>query len=593
MGAKMQPLIPLLPYQQRWVEDKSRFKLVNKARQTGFSFAVSLEVLLDALERKTLWVLLSKGERQSRELMDKVQMHAKAASYALDVIEADFKVGKDSYKQLELNLPNGSRIIALPANPDTARGFSGNVVLDEFAFHADSKAIWAALYPTITRGYKLRIISTPNGVGNQFEKLVSDPDNNWSKHEVDIYLAVSEGLDLNIEELRREAGSEDTWLQEYCCKFLDESSSFLTFDLINGCSDGKAARNLPELIDPAAQLYLGFDVARKKHLSVIWLLEKAGERYNTICVKEMQGMKFRDQRQLLYTFLDLPNLYRACIDATGIGAQLAEDAKLDYGYKVEPVMFTGASKEDMAVHIRGLFEDRLITIPKDDKIRDDLHSVKKVVTSGGSVRYVAPETDDGHADRFWALALAAHAGQPLHLLQIGRDFAAELRAEHPRHRREVLRLVVGIGNAPDVGINLFGRGLRHLERGREGFEQGRRGHVHPLVGALRREDHRHQQLVGVLVAQFAFGRGHVLRKPGDDAVVTLSDSHIFFFLDRRNRIFFTSSPAPSGQSARRGQARRSRHQRARYSPTGPLYDSTHNATEERLRSRAKRRLPSP
>lgn len=114
MGAKMQPLIPLLPYQQRWVEDKSRFKLVNKARQTGFSFAVSLEVLLDALERKTLWVLLSKGERQSRELMDKVQMHAKAASYALDVIEADFKVGKDSYKQLELNLPNGSRIIALP-----------------------------------------------------------------------------------------------------------------------------------------------------------------------------------------------------------------------------------------------------------------------------------------------------------------------------------------------------------------------------------------------------------------------------------------------------------------------------------------------
>jgi phage FluMu gp28-like protein len=411
MGAKMQPLIPLLPYQQRWVEDKSRFKLVNKARQTGFSFAVSLEVLLDALERKTLWVLLSKGERQSRELMDKVQMHAKAASYALDVIEADFKVGKDSYKQLELNLPNGSRIIALPANPDTARGFSGNVVLDEFAFHADSKAIWAALYPTITRGYKLRIISTPNGVGNQFEKLVSDPDNNWSKHEVDIYLAVSEGLDLNIEELRREAGSEDTWLQEYCCKFLDESSSFLTFDLINGCSDGKVARNLPELIDPAAQLYLGFDVARKKHLSVIWLLEKAGERYNTICVKEMQGMKFRDQRQLLYTFLDLPNLYRACIDATGIGAQLAEDAKLDYGYKVEPVMFTGASKEDMAVHIRGLFEDRLITIPKDDKIRDDLHSVKKVVTSGGNVRYVAPETDDGHADRFWALALAAHAGR--------------------------------------------------------------------------------------------------------------------------------------------------------------------------------------
>lgn len=128
MQNKPQPLIPLLPYQQRWIEDKSRFKLVNKARQTGFSFAVGLEVLLDALERKTLWVLLSKGERQSRELMDKVQMHARAASYALEAVESDFKVDNQSYKQLELNLPNGSRIIALPANPDTARGFSGNVV---------------------------------------------------------------------------------------------------------------------------------------------------------------------------------------------------------------------------------------------------------------------------------------------------------------------------------------------------------------------------------------------------------------------------------------------------------------------------------
>lgn len=231
MQNKPQPLIPLLPYQQRWIEDKSRFKLVNKARQTGFSFAVGLEVLLDALERKTLWVLLSKGERQSRELMDKVQMHARAASYALEAVESDFKVDNQSYKQLELNLPNGSRIIALPANPDTARGFSGNVVLDEFAFHNDSKAIWAALYPTITRGYKLRIVSTPNGVGNQFEKLVSDPDNGWSKHEVDIYLAAAEGLDVNIEDLKREAGSEDTWLQEYCCKFLDKPPASLPLTL--------------------------------------------------------------------------------------------------------------------------------------------------------------------------------------------------------------------------------------------------------------------------------------------------------------------------------------------------------------------------
>lgn len=411
MTAARKPAVPLLPYQERWVKDKSRFKIVNKARQTGFSFAVALEVLLDALEKKTLWVLLSKGERQSKELMEKVQMHAKAVNLALEAVESDFKVEKESYKMLELNLPNGSRIIALPANPDTARGFSGNVVLDEFAFHKDSKLIWSALYPTITRGYKLRVISTPNGVGNQYEKLVNDPENGWSKHEVDIYRAKDEGLDLDIEALHKEAGSEDTWLQEYCCKFLDEASSYLTYELIDGCSVGKVLHNIPDNISPEAELYLGYDIARKKHLSVIWLMEKLGEKYKTICVKEMHNELFRRQKEILYEFLELPQLHRACIDATGIGAQLAEDAKLDYGYKVEPVTFTGATKEDMAVHIRGLFEDKNVQIPKEDKIRDDLHSVRKLVTSGGSIRYVAPDTEDGHADRFWALALAAHAGR--------------------------------------------------------------------------------------------------------------------------------------------------------------------------------------
>lgn len=411
MENKTTAIIPLLPYQEKWVKDESRFKIVNKARQTGFSFAASLEVVLDALRRKTLWVLLSKGERQSRELMEKVQMHCRGINLLAKSKEINFKIGESSYKQLEMQLPNGSRIIALPANPDTARGFSGNVVLDEFAFHADSKAIWKALYPTITRGYKLRIISTPNGIGNQFEKIYHDTTNQWSKHEVDIYSAVKDGLKVDLEALRREAGDEDTWQQEYCCQFLDEASSYLTYELIDGCSSGPARRSLPDDIAAEAELYLGFDIARKKHLSVIWLMEKDGGQYRTICVKEMRNVTFRGQYEELKKFLSLPQLARACIDATGIGAQLAEAAREDFGGVAEPVIFSAGAKEDMAVYVRGLFEDRYIKIPKDDKIRDDLHSVRKIVTASGNIRYEAPETEDGHADRFWAMALAANAGR--------------------------------------------------------------------------------------------------------------------------------------------------------------------------------------
>ena len=54
-------------------------------------------------------------------------------------------------------------------------------------------------------------------------------------------------------------------------------------------------------------------------------------------------------------------------------------------------------------------EDRRLRIPHDGKIRADLRSVTKQVTGAGNIRFTAERTRDGHADRFWALALAIHA----------------------------------------------------------------------------------------------------------------------------------------------------------------------------------------
>jgi hypothetical protein len=42
-------------------------------------------------------------------------------------------------------------------------------------------------------------------------------------------------------------------------------------------------------------------------------------------------------------------------------------------------------------------------------IRADLRSVTKQTTEAGNIRFTAERTPDGHADRFWALALAVHA----------------------------------------------------------------------------------------------------------------------------------------------------------------------------------------
>ena len=140
---------------------------------------------------------------------------------------------------LEIVFSNGSRIIGLPANPDTARGWSGNILLDEFALHKDNRAIWRALFPTITRGYRIRIISTPFGKKNKFYELCTE-DNGYSKHLVPIAKAIQEGLVLKdengkpstIEALKKAFGDDEGWAQEYDVEFIDEATAWLTYELI-------------------------------------------------------------------------------------------------------------------------------------------------------------------------------------------------------------------------------------------------------------------------------------------------------------------------------------------------------------------------
>ena len=125
--------VPLYPYQERWVKDASRFKIVVKATQIGYSFAAALEAVLDCLAHPTLWIVLSRGERQSLEFMQKVLQHAQALRVLGSKLETSSFFESTSVSQHEVKFPNGSRIIGLPANPDTARGYTGNMILDEFA----------------------------------------------------------------------------------------------------------------------------------------------------------------------------------------------------------------------------------------------------------------------------------------------------------------------------------------------------------------------------------------------------------------------------------------------------------------------------
>ncbi len=76
---------------------------------------------------------------------------------------------------------------------------------------------------------------------------------------------------------------------------------------------------------------------------------------------------------------------------------------------IEGVTFTASVKEELAYPLRARFEDQTIRIPDSEEIISDLRAIKKTVGVSGQIRFDASRNENGHADRFWALALACEA----------------------------------------------------------------------------------------------------------------------------------------------------------------------------------------
>jgi len=436
------PALTLYPYQRRWFEDRSRFKIGMFARQTGKTFTTCLEIVDDVFEaeaegRRTRWVILSRGERQAKEAMDeaikpfcRAYQELFAAVLKIEPVfrEYEWQGQEVRCNALEVTFPGGSRITALPANPDTARGFSANVFLDEFGFHADSRRIWAALFPVISNGYRLRVVSTPNGKGNKFHDLVTGQDDRWSRHVVDIHRAVAEGLPRDIDALREALGDADAWAQEYELQWLDEASAWLPYDLIGAVEHPAAG-------DPihyqGGACFLGNDIAARNDLWVTWVLEAVGDVLWTREVVTLRRASFAEQDATMDDLFQRYRVVRLGMDQTGMGEKPVEDAKRRYGEsRVEGVLFTAANKLMLATVGKEAFEDRRVRIPAGDPaLRADLHKLKKVTGPTGTPRFVAESDGTGHADRAWAGFLAVHAAtdatyQPYAYIPVRADHAS-------------------------------------------------------------------------------------------------------------------------------------------------------------------------
>ena len=428
-------------YQLRWLNDRSRFKIGKWSRQVGKTFTTTFEIaeeLVSALVNghAAPWVMLSRGERQSAENLRQLKMHLKAMGKAFEELESEFRVDENiSYKQLEIRLSEDVWVIALPANPDTARGYSANIYLDEFAIHRDSREIWAALFPVISAGWRIIITSTPKGKSNKFYELMTAEGEDWSRHIVDIHAAVADGLPRDIEALKSALADDDAWAQEFELHWLDEASAWLSYDLITAVEDDAAG-------DPTlyrgGPCYLGNDIAARRDLWVTWVLEEVGDVLWQRMLVIRRRASFAEQDRVMDELFETFLVARLCMDQTGMGEKPVEDAKRRYGSaRVEGVLFTPAAKLILATTGKQAFEDRKVRIQSGDTpLRTDLHTIKKVVGPTGVPRFLADSDSGGHADRAWALFLALHGSIDLQALPAGASIDPSPEINRPQRAEQ-------------------------------------------------------------------------------------------------------------------------------------------------------------
>jgi phage FluMu gp28-like protein len=237
-------LLEFRPYQRKVFDNKTDgVEILLWGRQTGKSYTLAAWAVDRLLTRPgRLVTVLSNSKTNGMEFNVQVAKVCEKLGQAFEFVDLSPDKRYETMNcETRIRVAGKvGRIKILAANPRTARGFSGDLILDEFAFHEDSSAIWNAAEPILSshQDYLCRIASTPNGKHNLFYRLCTS---DWPKSIVPRSKAYEEGCPVyhpitreKIDPVtaRQLAPNKRIYDQNYECVFEDENMALLTHELI-------------------------------------------------------------------------------------------------------------------------------------------------------------------------------------------------------------------------------------------------------------------------------------------------------------------------------------------------------------------------
>lgn len=192
------------------------------SRQLGKSTCTACVALAEAcFHDESLVLLVSRSERQSGELFEKVSRFHKRLALVPAVKEL----------ALSIEFVNGSKIVALPGDGDTIRGFSSPrlVVIDE-ASRVPDDVLAAVLPMLVSNGGRLLALSTPRGKSGFFYAKWVSADQAWTR----INAKASESPRISPEALAEQRASlgPRLYASEFENQFLETTDQYFSSEAI-------------------------------------------------------------------------------------------------------------------------------------------------------------------------------------------------------------------------------------------------------------------------------------------------------------------------------------------------------------------------
>jgi len=426
--------IELDPWQVSLLLDRSAFRCLTKTRQGGGSFMFSAEALARSHLRDghtAVFVSYNLDDAKEKILyVDQLHEELPLAWKKRRITNSKTEISFGSNK-------SGGRLSRILSHPSRApRGKHGDIYLDELAHYADDRTVYKGSTALIVRvqDAQVTIGSTPLGRrGLHWEIAMEEVRRypSYSRQFVPWWLchflcsdvqqasvcAERMATEDRVQQfgtgkVKEQFGSMDLedFQQEFECRFVDESMSFFPYELILPCTDPELQpeHDFDRLLPVRGRLTAGIDVGRRHDLTELVVMEEINQRMVMRLVRRWERQPFEVVQASCMQLLDTLPLASVWIDETGIGMQLAETLAKHSPLVVRPVSFTNAKKEIWATDLKILMQQRNLLLPRDRELVAQIHSIRKSFTQHGSVKFDA-EYDSrmkGHADRFWALALA-------------------------------------------------------------------------------------------------------------------------------------------------------------------------------------------